>query len=142
MLLRGNGVGAASQAYIVAHEVGHHVQRLAGVASHVDALNRKDPGGENTRSVKVELQADCLAGVWGHSAFPRSRFSIDDLYDALSTAHVIGDDYLHEAAGKIPDATLFTHGSSEQRKSWLLTGYKSGSPKACDTFASRSARVR
>jgi uncharacterized protein len=137
LLLHGNGVGAAAQAYIVGHELGHHVQRIAGVGRRVDALNRRDPAGTNARSVQVELQADCLAGVWGRSAFPRSRLSVNDLYTALQTAHVIGDDYLQEAAGNFVDPTLFTHGSSEQRKSWLRTGYRSGSPKACDTFASR-----
>jgi predicted metalloprotease len=137
ILLRANGVGPAAQAYIVGHELGHHVQRLAGVGTHVDALNRKDPAGEKARSVRVELQADCLAGVWGRSAFPRSRFTVNDLYAALQAAHVIGDDYLQETAGYIVDTALFTHGSSEQRKSWLRTGYRSGSPKACDTFTSR-----
>lgn len=137
MLLRDKRVGAAAQAYIVGHELAHQVQRLAGVASHVDALNRKDPGRENTRAMQVELQADCLAGVWGRSAFPRSGLSVTDLYDAVQTAHVLGDDYLQEAAGNIIDTTLFTHGSSEQRRSWLQTGYKSGSPGSCDTFAPR-----
>ena len=137
MLLRDKRVGTAAQAYIVGHELAHQVQRLAGVASHVDALNRKDPASENARTVKVELQADCLAGVWGSSAFPRSGLSTADLYDALATAHVLGDDYLQEAAGNIVDTTLFTHGSSEQRKSWLRTGYRSGSPSSCDTFLAR-----
>ena len=137
MLLRDKGGGAAAQAYIVGHELAHQVQRLAGVASHVAALNRKDPAGENARTVQVELQADCLAGVWGRSAFPRSGLSIADLYDALKTAHMLGDDYAQEAAGNIVDSSLFTHGSSEQRKSWLRTGYQSGSPRSCDTFAPR-----
>ena len=137
MLLRDKRVGAAAQAYLVGHELAHQVQRLAGVASHVDELNQKDPAGKNARTVQVELQADCLAGVWGTSAFPRSGLAITDLYDALRTADELGDDYLQEAAGNIVDTTLFTHGSSEQRKSWLRTGYKSGSPGSCDTFAPR-----
>jgi predicted metalloprotease len=137
MLLHEKRVGAAAQAYIVGHELAHQVQRLAGVASHVDALNRNDPAHVNARTVQVELQADCLAGVWGKSAFPRSGLSTTDLYHALQTAHVLGDDYLQEAAGNIVDTTLFTHGSSEQRKSWLRTGYQSGSPGSCDTFAAR-----
>lgn len=137
LLVGDKRVGVVAQAYIVGHELGHHVQRLAGVASHVDALNRENPARENARSVQVELQADCLAGVWGRSAFPRSGFSVNDLYDALKTAHVIGDDYLQEAAGNIVDTSLFTHGSSEQRRSWLRTGYKSGTPGSCDTFAPR-----
>jgi uncharacterized protein len=136
-LLHGRGMGAAAQAYIVGHELGHHVQRLMGIGTHLEAINRTDPAGQNARSVKAELQADCLAGVWGSSAFPRSRFDINDLYDALTTAHAIGDDYLQEAAGYLVDTSLFTHGSSEQRKTWLRNGYKSGVPKACDTFTAR-----
>jgi predicted metalloprotease len=129
-------VGAAAQAYIVGHEVGHHVQRLAGVASHVDALNQADPNARNTRSVQVELQADCLAGVWARSAYPRSGFNTNDLYDAMKTAHKIGDDYIQIAYGNVVDTSLFTHGSSQQRRFWLRTGYKSGKPGSCDTFAS------
>jgi uncharacterized protein len=137
MLLRDKRVGAAAQAYIVGHELAHQVQRLAGVAAHVDALNRQDPGRENARTVQVELQADCLAGVWGRSAFPRSGLNLTDLDDALKIAHALGDDYLQEAAGNVVDTTLFTHGSSAQRMSWLQTGYRSGSPGSCDTFAAR-----
>jgi predicted metalloprotease len=92
---------------------------------------------EKGRSVEVELQADCLAGVWGRSAYPRSAFNITDLFDALTTARVIGDDYLQKAAGNVVDTSLFTHGSSEQRQSWLRTGYKSGRPGSCDTFIAR-----
>jgi predicted metalloprotease len=131
-------VGPVAQAYIVGHELGHHVQRLAGVAAHVAALNQVDPSGKNARSVQVELQADCLAGVWGRSMLPRSGFSATDLYDALKTAHKIGDDYIQKAYGNIVDTSLFTHGSSEQRRLWLRTGYKSGKPGSCDTFASAS----
>ncbi|MBV8997887.1 MAG: neutral zinc metallopeptidase [Solirubrobacterales bacterium] len=137
MLLRDKRVGAAAQAYIVGHELAHQVQRLAGVAAHVDALNRQDPGRENARTVQVELQADCLAGVWGRSAFPRSGLNLTDLDDALKTANALGDDYLQEAAGNVVDTALFTHGSSAQRTSWLRTGYRSGSPGSCDTFAAR-----
>jgi predicted metalloprotease len=131
-------LGAAAQAYIVGHELGHNVQRLANVASHVDALNRADPSGKNTRSVQVELQADCLAGVWARSAYARSEFGVTDLYDALKTAQVIGDDYSREAEATVADPSVFTHGSAHQRQLWLKAGYKSGKPGSCDTFASRS----
>jgi predicted metalloprotease len=137
LLLNLARVGPAAQAYLVGHEVGHHVQRLAGVATRVEALNRADPGRRNTRSIQVELQADCLAGVWARSAYPRSGFNINDLYDALTTANKIGDDYIQRANGNIVDTSLFTHGSSQQRQFWLRTGYKSGKPGSCDTFASR-----
>jgi predicted metalloprotease len=135
LLLNLAGIGPAAQAYIVGHELGHHVQRLAGVATNVDALNKADPSGKNARSVQTELQADCLAGVWGRSAYPRSSFNATDLADAQKTAQKIGDDYIQEASGNIVDTSLFTHGSSQQRRFWLRTGYKSGKPGSCDTFA-------
>ncbi|HET6866545.1 MAG TPA: neutral zinc metallopeptidase [Solirubrobacteraceae bacterium] len=131
------GVGSAAQAYIVGHEFGHHVQQLIGISGSVADANRVDPSGKNARSVQVELQADCLAGVWGHSAYPRSELKIRDLDDALKAAEVIGDDYLQQAAGDVVDSALWTHGSSQQRQYWAKRGYQSGRPSACDTFASR-----
>jgi predicted metalloprotease len=131
------GVGSAAQAYIIGHEFGHHVQQLLGVSASVAEANRADPSGQNTRSVQVELQADCLAGVWGRSAFPRSELTLTDLDDALKAAQVIGDDYIQKAAGDVVDSALWTHGSSQQRRTWVTTGYRSGRPSACDTFASR-----
>jgi uncharacterized protein len=130
-------VAAAAQAYIIGHELGHHVQRLIGTADRVDAANRADPSSRNARSVQVELQADCLSGVWARSAYPRSGLSPSDLDQALKTAHVIGDDYVARAAGDIVDTSVFTHGSSAQREYWLTTGYRSGRPSACNTFAAR-----
>lgn len=131
------GVGSAAQAYIVGHEFGHHVQQLIGIAGSVADANRVDQSGKNARSVQVELQADCLAGVWGRSAYPRSELKIGDLDDALKAADVIGDDYIQKAAGDVVDSTLWTHGSSQQRQYWVRTGYQSGRPSACDTFAAR-----
>jgi len=131
------GVGSAAQAYIVGHEFGHHVQHLLGITRSVVDANRVDPKGENARSVRFELQADCLAGVWGHSAYPRSELTIEDLRGALKSADVIGDDYLQRAAGYVVDSALWTHGSSQQRQYWVRTGYRSGRPSVCDTFASR-----
>lgn len=134
-LLRIRGLGAAAQAYIVGHEIGHHIQRLVGIADRVNAANKAAPDGRNGRSVQVELQADCLAGVWARSAFPRSELTVTDLREALKAADLIGDDYGARAAGEVADRTLFTHGSSEQRQRWLATGFTSGRPGACDTFA-------
>jgi predicted metalloprotease len=134
-LLRIRGVGAAAQAYIVGHEVAHHIQRLVGIADRVNAANKADPAGRNGRSVQIELQADCLAGVWARSAFPRSELTVTDLHEALRAAELIGDDYGTRAAGELVDSTLWTHGSSEQRQRWLATGFISGRPGACDTFA-------
>jgi uncharacterized protein len=128
-------VGSAAQAYIVGHEFGHHVQQQIGIAGSVADANRIDPSGKNARSVLVELQADCLAGVWGSSAYPRSELTTRDLDEALRAAEVIGDDYLQRAAGDVVDSALWTHGSSQQRQHWLRTGYQSGRPSACDTFA-------
>jgi predicted metalloprotease len=134
-LLRIRGVGAAAQAYIVGHEIAHHVQRLVGIADRVNAANEADPDGRNGRSVQIELQADCLAGVWARSAFPRSELTVTDLREALRAAELIGDDYAARAAGKTVERTLFTHGSSEQRQRWLATGFLGGRPGDCDTFA-------
>lgn len=132
------GVGSAAQAFIVGHEFGHHVQQLVGIAGAVADANRADSKGKNVRSVQVELQADCLAGVWGRSAFPRSELTIRDLDGALKAAEVIGDDYIQRAAGDDVDSAEWTHGSSQQRQFWLKTGYESGRPSACDTFATGS----
>ena len=120
--------GDFAQAYVIAHEVGHHVQNLIGA-------NRLQPGGEtsNQVSVRVELQADCLAGVWGRSARSTLAITDEDLGEALTAAHAIGDDTLGQS-----DARKFTHGSSEQRKRWFRRGFDSGDARQCDTFAVRS----
>jgi predicted metalloprotease len=134
-LLQAAGVGSAAQAYLVGHEFGHHVQQLLGIAGSVADANERDPSGKNARSVKVELQADCLAGVWGRSAYPRTELTISDLRQALRAADVIGDDYLQQAAGNVVDSAEWTHGSSKQRQYWVRRGYESGQPSSCDTFA-------
>jgi uncharacterized protein len=134
-LLRRAAVGAAAQAYLIGHEFGHQVQQLLGIAHAVAVANGAQPSGHNARSVKVELEADCLAGAWASSAYPRSDLSVNDLYDGLRTAEVIGDDYLAQAAGQVVDSSMWTHGSSQQRQAWLRTGFRSGRPNSCDTFA-------
>jgi predicted metalloprotease len=117
--------GDFAQAYVIAHEVGHHVQNLIG-------SNRLQPRGEtaNQTSVRVELQADCLAGVWGRTASTALQITDEDLAEALTAAHAIGDDTLGHS-----DARQFTHGSSEQRKRWFRRGFESGDARQCDTFA-------
>src|SRR5262245_42952058 len=122
--------GDFAQAYVIAHEVGHHVQNLIG-------SNRLKTRGEtsNQNSVRVELQADCLAGVWGHTARGTLQITDQDLGEALNAAHAIGDDTLGHA-----DERTFTHGSSEQRKRWFGRGFDSGDARQCDTFAVRSSR--
>ena len=134
-LLHNVGVGSVAQAYIVGHEFGHHVQQLLGIAGTVADANEADPARKNARSVKVELQADCLAGVWGRSAYPRSELTVANLKEALKAAQAIGDDYIQRAAGDVVDRSLWTHGSSQQRQYWVKTGYDSGLPSSCDTFA-------
>jgi predicted metalloprotease len=122
--------GDFAQAYVIAHEVGHHVQNLIG-------STRVNMRGEtsNQNSVRVELQADCLAGVWGHTARASLQITDDDLGEALTAAHAIGDDTLGHS-----DERKFTHGSSEQRKRWFRRGFDSGDARQCDTFAVQSHR--
>jgi predicted metalloprotease len=117
--------GDFAQAYVIAHEVGHHVQNLIGSSS---LKTRGDTS--NQSSVRVELQADCLAGVWGHTARASLQITGDDLSEALTAAHAIGDDTLGHS-----DERQFTHGSSEQRKRWFGRGFDSGDARQCDTFA-------
>ena len=128
-------LGDFAQAYVVAHEVGHHVQVLLGITQRVRALDQQNPAGENARSVRLELQADCLAGVWKHSRYQRGQLRATDFEEALRAAAVVGDDFQqHKATGTITPEN-WTHGSSRQRQHWLITGFERGIPTACDTFA-------
>ena len=129
--------GDFAQAYVIAHEIGHHVQNLLGVAQQVAHRQRQTSTAEaNVLSVKMELQADCLAGVWGHHA-RRDRRLIEpgDFEEGLRAAAAIGDDRLqHMSQGHVQPES-WTHGSSKQRTTWLRRGLESGDPSACDTFA-------
>ena len=136
--------GDFAQAYVLAHEIGHHVQNLMGTEARARQAQGGDSSSANAMSVKLELQADCYAGVWGHAASANGRAAdgkveLDpgDADDALRAAAAIGDDRLQRlGTGRVmPDK--FTHGSSEQRVTWFKRGFDSGDPKACDTFASR-----
>jgi predicted metalloprotease len=132
--------GDFAQAYVIAHEVGHHVQTLLGVSAQVQQAGAKlDDAGRNRLSVRQELQADCFAGVWGHTA-NRERQVLEpgDLEEALVAATAIGDDRLQkEAQGRVvPDS--FTHGRSEQRERWFRRGFDSGDPGVCDTFSAKT----
>ena len=131
--------GDFAQAYVIAHEVGHHVQNLAGTAEKVHAAQQRATKVEaNELSVRMELQADCYAGVWAHHA-ARSRQLLEagDVEEGLNAASAIGDDRLQRMSqGRVvPDA--FTHGSSEQRVRWFRKGMETGSLEACDTFSAR-----
>jgi uncharacterized protein len=127
--------GDFAEAYVVAHEVGHHVQNLTGISGRVAAADQANPANANALSVRVELQADCLAGVWAHSAYQRDLLEPGDIEEALHAAEVVGDDFLAHASGAAVDPDSWTHGSSAQRQQWFTTGYEKGTPDDCDTFA-------
>ena len=130
--------GDFAQAYVIAHEVGHHVQNLVGTAEKVHGLRERAGEAEaNALSVRMELQADCYAGVWARDASSRQLLQAGDMEEALQAATAIGDDRIQrQTSGRVvPDA--FTHGSSEQRVRWLKVGMESGDANACDTFNTR-----
>ncbi|MBK5074469.1 neutral zinc metallopeptidase [Budviciaceae bacterium CWB-B4] len=129
--------GDFAQAYVVAHEVGHHVQNLMGIANKVRAMQQqsRSQAEVNRLSVKQELQADCFAGVWGHSMQKQQVLEMGDMEEALNAAQAIGDDRLQkQSSGRvIPDS--FTHGTSQQRYTWFKRGFDSGDFRQCDTFS-------
>lgn len=126
--------GDFAQAYVLAHEIGHHVQNLLGVSSKVSQMQRARPDLANQLSVKLELQADCLAGVWGHSTDQRNILEAGDVDKALKAASAIGDDRLQRMAGRGVNPDSFTHGSSADRVKWFQSGFNSGDVAACNTF--------
>jgi predicted metalloprotease len=132
--------GDFAQAYVIAHEVGHHVQNLVGTAAQVHAAKKRATETEaNALSVRVELQADCFAGIWAHHAdASRQLLESGDIEEGLAAASAIGDDRLQRQARGYVAPESFTHGSSEQRVRWFKRGLKSGKVASCDTFAARS----
>jgi predicted metalloprotease len=132
--------GDFAQAYVVAHEIGHHVQKLLGISGKVDALRRKLSKKDfNKVSVRLELQADCFAGVWANRANRmRNILEPGDIEEALNTASHIGDDRLQKQSRGYVTPDSFTHGSSAQRVRWFRQGFESGDIRACDTFAART----
>jgi uncharacterized protein len=129
--------GDFAQAYVLAHELGHHVQTLTGVERQVRERQASSPGSRNQLSVRMELQADCFAGVWGHHANAgkgRVQLDPDDIDVGLNAAAAIGDDRLQRMSTGHVAPERFTHGSSQQRAEWFKRGLQSGDPKACDTF--------
>ena len=131
--------GDFAQAYVIAHEVGHHVQKLTGTFQKIEtARGRSSQGETNQTSVRMELQADCYAGVWGHHAGTMNQLESGDIAEALNAATAIGDDRLQkQTQGRVVPES-FTHGSSEQRVRWFKRGLDSGSPTNCDTFSTSS----
>lgn len=127
--------GDFAQAYIVAHEIGHHVQNLLGVMDDVNLQSQESPDDANELSVRLELQADCLAGIWGHSAYARGDLlETGDLEEGLAAAAAVGDDRIQQQAGQEVNPEAFTHGTGEQRVTWFRKGFDTGDPTACDTF--------
>src|ERR1043165_1524684 len=126
--------GDFAQAYVIAHEIGHHVQKLQGIEQQVHQLMESDRGQRNDLSVRLELQADCYAGVWGHSTQQRGIVDNADVEQGLNAAAAIGDDRLQRMAGRTVNPESFTHGSSAQRVKWFKRGLTSGRVEDCDTF--------
>ena len=129
------GGGDFAWAYVIAHEMGHHVQNVLGTNDRVANLEQDDPDNANELSVRTELQADCYAGVWAATVFAEGDLESGDLDEAFDTAEAIGDDRLQEQAGRSVNPDSFTHGTSEQRREWFERGYSSGDPADCDTFS-------
>jgi predicted metalloprotease len=130
-------------AYVIAHEVGHHVQNLLGTSDEVRQAQARSPGEANRLSVLLELQADCFAGVWANRTRApdgRSMLEPGDVQEGMRAAAAIGDDRLARSAGRSVSPESFTHGTSEQRRHWLETGLESGMTESCDTFAQAGYR--
>jgi predicted metalloprotease len=128
--------GDFAQAYVIAHELGHHVQHLLGIEQRVRQLQESRPGSANQLSVALELQADCFAGVWANSTSQRKLLQEGDVEEALGAASAVGDDRIQaQQTGRIRPDT-FTHGSAAQRAQWFRRGMESGNPNSCDTFGS------
>jgi predicted metalloprotease len=128
--------GDFAAAYVIAHEVAHHVQNELGILGQVhQARQRSNQTEANALTVRLELQADCLSGVWARSV--KGLLEPGDIEEALNAARMIGDDHLQKRAGRVPQPHTFTHGTSAQRASWFAKGFKSGTINTCDTFSAR-----
>jgi uncharacterized protein len=135
--------GQFAQPYVLAHEYGHHVQDLIGTEARMRQAQQRDPANADRYSVMLELQADCYSGVWSaHATQTRDaagqpifkQVTQQDIQEAVQAAGAVGDDAIQRQAGQRVDPDTFTHGSSQQREQWFTTGYRTGDPKACDTF--------
>ncbi len=126
--------GEFAQAYVIAHEIGHHVQKILGIEGQVHRLQLRDPSLRNPLSVRLELQADCLAGVWGNSTGRQDLIDRSDVAAALNAAKAIGDDRLQRMSQGYVTPDSFTHGSSQQRAHWFSTGLEQGTASSCNTF--------
>ncbi len=129
--------GEFAQAYVIAHEIGHHVQKLLGIESQVRRLQQARPDAANPLSVRLELQADCFAGVWANTTAQRKIIDESDVQSGLGAAAAVGDDRLQKMATGRVSPESFTHGTSAQRTAWFTRGFKSGDISSCDTFQRR-----
>jgi predicted metalloprotease len=129
--------GDFAQAYVLAHELGHHVQHLLGIDAQARRAQQRDPQLANSVSVRLELQADCFAGIWAHSTEQRRLLQQGDVDEALNAAASVGDDRLQRATTGRVDAESFTHGTAAQRSAWFKRGLTNGQIEACDTFGDR-----
>lgn len=132
--------GDFAAAYVVAHEVAHHVQNELGILGQANRVRAQSSKAEsNAISVRIELQADCYSGAWARQAQARfGSLERGDIAEAMNAAKRIGDDALQRSAGRVPQPHTFTHGTSEQRQRWFATGYDSGDVRSCDTFSARN----
>ena len=127
--------GEFAQAYVIAHEIGHHVQKLLGIEGKVQRMRESNPAASNPLSVRLELQADCFAGVWAKSTEQRRIIDQSDVDAGMRAAAAVGDDRLQKRATGRVSPESFTHGSSQQRTQWFQSGLQAGQMSACDTFA-------
>lgn len=133
---RFGGSGDFAQAYVLAHEIGHHVQNLTGIEREVRRMQSTHPRQRNELSVRMELQADCYAGVWAHSTKQRELLDRGDAEEGLAAASAVGDDAIQRMSGQHIQPDGFTHGSSKQRVAWFRRGLENGDPADCDSFSS------
>ncbi|MDA3041150.1 MAG: neutral zinc metallopeptidase [Actinomycetota bacterium] len=139
--------GDFAQAYVIAHEVGHHIQSVTGISDEVRQAQSENPGAKNELSVRQELQADCLAGVWAFSAAKRTTaagqpiIEQGDFSEGLGAAAAVGDDRIQASAGMTVDPHTWTHGSAEARENWFMIGFRSGDPEQSETFGVPSDQV-
>ena len=127
--------GDFAQAYVLAHEIGHHVQKVLGIEQKVHAAQDRNPQAANELSVRLELQADCFAGIWAHSTEQRNILEAGDVQEALNAASAVGDDRLQKMSTGRVNPDTFTHGTSQQRMEWFQRGFTGGSVESCNTFA-------
>jgi predicted metalloprotease len=139
--------GDFAQAYVVAHEIGHHIQSVTGISESVRRIQAQNPGAKNELSVRQELQSDCLAGVWANDASQRRNsdgtriIETGDIEEGLVAAAAVGDDRIQQQAGMRVDPHSWTHGSARARQFWFMEGFNTGDPERCDTFAEDVSRA-